>query len=838
MASGLLQKLIPNHKVQHHIFKMVLYFAFVVCAGMFATQLNEQARRYDVQKHLEGLVERKDARPLGKIELNLYHCEELNVQKLKQCARDPSASNKPADFIANNIPKTFSFEGRNVPVTFAHVKYQLTDEDKEWFKVKANFIVLALPRHVHHGTYVSLDSFESHELLQVGYGADTSFTFHRDDLLQAKSIELLIETKGLPYVGPTVIPAHFVRPRQLSTLYGLVPMQVESSDLARQFELGLPVVLAAIAIILDHSVVMSYLSLYAASRAIHDFIGFRMETLAVSTLEKNIYYFTVGSGLAFLLLFTATLVGLNVRRFKLAHRWMFVLAMGALFCVPGYLSANWAKSWSTTSDIWGDSLATTSCLLVVLYAGFERLTDFLTQDAKPDEAKSQGKRFSAFLLLRFFFVFHEEYARVRDSVERERRLQNDKPTEHAIVIPVLLSNVHVIFYSVYLRFRNSLFRETKASNPETYSRITIALAVTRVAILCAALGIHGWANISELFGHVNQGEMKTRLDWRTSVLVPALMTAALLEVGSTAKKMLNFARDMAAKALFEQELNVGREVQSRMLPNLRSTTPSWHWRAMYLPAEALAGDWFDIREICFSDGRTLLAACVADVTGHGVGSSLATSVICSHWGLWCTRLQASGFPESPEAKQQKLKRAPFGIHRGLSALRENENCTAIFALFDPTRNELTFSSAGHPGILVIGKKSFRYFTTQGERLGGELSKDVSWSAKTEVLNADDLVVLYSDGVVPLRATVSSWAAQIKRKVNAGGVEKPEVMLVNQLRANKHGFVSAPDLKDDMTLVMVRRNTDGTVFQASSERTEGSVQNDEPSLRVPDVPASA
>jgi serine phosphatase RsbU (regulator of sigma subunit) len=477
-------------------------------------------------------------------------------------------------------------------------------------------------------------------------------------------------------------------------------------------------------------------------------------------------------------------------------------------------------------------------LLVIVYAGFDRIADFLTQETKPAESKPHGRSLMLLQFVRFFSVFYEEYARIREHVERERRLETFKPFQRVIHVPVLIGHIHVICKSIFMRFKNSFVKETKASNPETYSRITIAIAVTRVAILCAALGIHGWANISELFGHVDQGDIKRRLDWRTSVLVPALMTAALLEVGSTAKKMLNFARDMAAKALFEQELNVGREVQSRMLPNLRTTTPSWHWRAMYLPAEALAGDWFDIREIGFSDGRTLLAVCVADVTGHGVGSSLATSVICSHWGLWCARLQAAGFPETPEAKQQELKRAPFGIHRGLKALRENENCTAIFALFDPTRNEITFSSAGHPGILVIGKKAFRYFTTQGERLGGELSEDVSWNAKTDVLNADDLVVLYSDGVVPLRATVSSWAAQIKRKVNAGSVEKPELMLVNQLRANKLGFVGAPDLKDDMTLVMVRRNTESSMVSLNSRPPEESVATENTPVKAPDIPASA
>jgi len=134
------------------------------------------------------------------------------------------------------------------------------------------------------------------------------------------------------------------------------------------------------------------------------------------------------------------------------------------------------------------------------------------------------------------------------------------------------------------------------------------------------------------------------LDWRHMMLMPALLTAGLLEVGSVAKRMQSFGQEMAHKALIEKELKVGHDVQARMLPEKKFKTTHWQWRATYHPAEALAGDWFDIREIEFAEGKKMLAVCLADVTGHGVGSSLSTSVICSHWSLWCQRLAVEPYP--------------------------------------------------------------------------------------------------------------------------------------------------------------------------------------------------
>ncbi|MEN9528757.1 MAG: Phosphoserine phosphatase RsbP [Pseudomonadota bacterium] len=736
MASSILQKLLPNTKIQAHIFRAVLYLALLVCVALFASQLNQQAKRNDVKATLDTLLKDGQARTLENVEITYLLCPKKFDLDQSKCDREKSGKPVVHDTLLANItkiPKITPVVGEAMQANWALIRYNFTKADYDWFS-ENSISVLALPRNIHNRTYFLLPGNDFWHA--AGLGADTTFTLARDDLLAMDRVELLISFAGMPYFGPSDIPAHFVRPKELAKFLSLIGMQKEASSLTRQLELGLPVVLAAIAIILDHSTVMSYLSLYAASRAIHDYIGFRMEAAVPQYIEKKLYFISVGTGFAFLVLFTAVIVGLNVRRIKLSHRWMFVCIMGALFGLGEYVD----PSFSTTSDLWGDSLAIFSCFLVIFYAAYDRI-------------------------------------------------------------------------------KNPPSPETKASNPESYSRVSVALVATRLAIVCIAFAVHGWSNVRDLIGHSTDSDLKSRLDWKTMILMPALMTAALLEVGSTAKKMLNFGRDMATKALIEQELQVGREVQVRMLPNLRATTPSWHWRAMYLPAEALAGDWFDIRELNFADGRSLLVACVADVTGHGVGSSLATSVICSHWGLWCTRLMESGFPETSEEKHQAIRRAPYAIHSGLKALRENENCTAIFAIFDPVRNEITFCSAGHPGILSIGKTSFRYFTTQGERLGGEVLGDLLWNAKTESLAGDELLVLYSDGVVPLRATVSSWAAQIKRKVTSGSVERPELMLVKQLQTNKHGFADAPDLKDDMTLVMVRRNTTATVQKAEPESEE-------------------
>ena len=366
--------------------------------------------------------------------------------------------------------------------------------------------------------------------------------------------------------------------------------------------------------------------------------------------------------------------------------------------------------------------------------------------------------------------------------------------------------VSTLLIRKFQKKKHSNSKETENQSQNLFSK---TMAQVQVGLALATLAVHGSVNADELFNSfTGTVSLTDPLDWRHMMLMPALLTAGLLEVGSVAKRMQTFGQEMAHKALIEKELKVGHDVQARMLPEKKFKTSHWQWRATYHPAEALAGDWFDIREIEFAEGKKMLAVCLADVTGHGVGSSLSTSVICSHWSLWCQRLAAEPYPSDKKRREELLASAPFCIHKGLSALRKNENCTAMMALLDPDNNEVTITSAGHPGGLILNKKGLRYVTTAGERLGGELMGDPVWTCKTETIGPDDLLVIYSDGIVPVGVTILSWAGQLKKRILAGE-HSFEMMLMKTLHHNKRAFMQDPSNEDDMTLLLLKRNSPET-----------------------------
>jgi serine phosphatase RsbU (regulator of sigma subunit) len=371
-------------------------------------------------------------------------------------------------------------------------------------------------------------------------------------------------------------------------------------------------------------------------------------------------------------------------------------------------------------------------------------------------------------------------------------------------VPLCLAGLIVAHKNKRSHIDTSKIMATESEGGINDARMSHALLTARIVLVLLAVGLHAWANGTDLF-LVQAEAFRNTLGWKHTALLPCLVTAALLEVGSTAKKMLTFGKEMAAKALIERELSVGKEVQHRMLPQRRKESQLWQWRSVYFPAQALAGDWYDVREIRFADGRLLLAACVADVTGHGVGSSLATSVICSHWSLWCMDASSRNAPSSPQDRETLLVTAPKRVNDGLLALPQNEQCTAIFALIDAQACEITFCAGGHPGIIVSDGKTLRYLTSQGERLGATEVESPVWNAKTEALLPGETACIYSDGIIPPGDTISSYAAGLRRKLKKKN-EPLLPILWKQFRENRRAFRADHEIEDDMTLLAVELKT--------------------------------
>lgn len=172
-------------------------------------------------------------------------------------------------------------------------------------------------------------------------------------------------------------------------------------------------------------------------------------------------------------------------------------------------------------------------------------------------------------------------------------------------------------------------------------------------------------------------------------------------------------------------------MQDALLPDDLPVLPGLDVAARYLLSAddaAAGGDWFDA--LVRPSGRVALV--VGDVVGHGVAAS---AVMGQLRAVLHERL-LSGAP---------LATALADVDRFARSRPESRAATVAVLEIDPTDGHVEYCTAGHPPPLVIGRDGgTRYLPASG---AGPLATGSDFAPCAEQLTEDELVLLYTDGLV-------------------------------------------------------------------------------------------
>ncbi|MFK4153740.1 PP2C family protein-serine/threonine phosphatase [Streptomyces fungicidicus] len=207
------------------------------------------------------------------------------------------------------------------------------------------------------------------------------------------------------------------------------------------------------------------------------------------------------------------------------------------------------------------------------------------------------------------------------------------------------------------------------------------------------------------------------------------------EVSET-RDSLHHQRHAAART--EHRLAV--ELQEAVLPAWRGSLRLPHAgpRALDLAAARLppsahtriGGDWYDALEL--PDGTTLLS--VGDLTGHGVGAASGVAML-----LGAVRGMAM------------TGTAPGPLLACLDRLLDNTVQpvlgSAVCLRYRPETRSLLWAQAGHPAPLLFRGGTGRALDAPDGMLLGATS-GASYGQAEETLDAGDLLLLHTDGLVP------------------------------------------------------------------------------------------
>lgn len=176
------------------------------------------------------------------------------------------------------------------------------------------------------------------------------------------------------------------------------------------------------------------------------------------------------------------------------------------------------------------------------------------------------------------------------------------------------------------------------------------------------------------------------------------------------------------------ELELARQVQSRLLPESYPYLPYIRISSLYKPMETLGGDFYDF--ICFEE-KHLIGIFISDVSGHGLPAALITSMLKAlNRTAGNIRFSTSGFLSY--------------INTHLTGQISDNFLTAIYGIYNSETRIFKFSRAGHPFPILIRDNEI----TQVQAGGGGIGFDTFMQYEEVSLHLEkgDKVILYTDGL--------------------------------------------------------------------------------------------
>ena len=238
--------------------------------------------------------------------------------------------------------------------------------------------------------------------------------------------------------------------------------------------------------------------------------------------------------------------------------------------------------------------------------------------------------------------------------------------------------------------------------------------------------------------------------------------------------------------LAKEELEVGRAVQSALMPGAIPFIPGWDIWMYSRPAREVGGDMVDY--IPIDEKRR--AFVLADIAGKGLGAA-----------LFMTRLQAVLHALIPDYSQ------PAGLLEKLNTLFHRDHTPNRFAsLFyleiKPDTAELVYVNAGHLPPLVIQNRRLKELEKGQPALG--LMDKTKYIEKTIHIKKEDILLVYSDGLSEAMSENREFFGEkrIKTIVEKAADQSAQDIGKQLIRAIKN-FTKDSPLSDDLSLLIIK-----------------------------------
>jgi serine phosphatase RsbU (regulator of sigma subunit) len=324
-------------------------------------------------------------------------------------------------------------------------------------------------------------------------------------------------------------------------------------------------------------------------------------------------------------------------------------------------------------------------------------------------------------------------------------------------------------------------RRTTARNAG-FGLLFIAVALVGIVPLSGRL-TKNLTSLTAGVGRIAQGDYTTRVPVHSRDEIGRLASA----FNQMAADVEQHQRAAVEQERIRRELELGRRIQSEMLPHAPLHLGLTEVKGVSVPAREVGGDFFNY----FVLDSGLVALLVGDVSGKGVGAALLMA-----------NIQAS--LRTRFALGQELSAIAEAIDRDIEANSPGPVYATLFiAIFDPVTRRMRYVNAGHhPQFVLRTDGRLEKMSSTGLPVG--LLAGHGYGEIEVQLASRDLLFFYTDGCVEMENDMEDMFGSERLETlvaaSAGATADELLAKVEQAIA---AFRGGRDLFDDATMMAAR-----------------------------------
>ncbi|MGO8794968.1 MAG: SpoIIE family protein phosphatase [Candidatus Sulfotelmatobacter sp.] len=245
---------------------------------------------------------------------------------------------------------------------------------------------------------------------------------------------------------------------------------------------------------------------------------------------------------------------------------------------------------------------------------------------------------------------------------------------------------------------------------------------------------------------------------------------------------------MEAERRSEQEMQIARQVQSRLLPQESPQLPTLDCAGECIQTRAVGGDYYDFLDFC--SGK--LGIVLADISGKGIsGALLMANLQASLRGQYALALE--NIP--------RLLRSVNSLF--YKNTETNHYATMFFSIYDDASRTLRYVNCGHnPPILLRATGEVERLNATATVLG--LFEEWDCEVAEKRLGAGDVLLVYTDGISEAAPSDDAPEFGEARLIEAmkNLRDRSARAMMDEIIAEVQRF-SQGEQADDMTLIVAR-----------------------------------